>query len=151
MSERHDHAPTGGPLMSLPKWYYTDPKVLEREKDKIFAKCWQYAGHLGQLAEVGSYFTLEFMDESLIFVRDADRKIRGFYNVCQHRAHKLVEGQGCKKILTCPYHAWSYALDGRLLSARGMDRTASVPGCRLRTRARKGRDAERSHHVQSRS
>ena len=123
MSERHDHSSTGGPLMSLPKWYYTDPKVLEREKDKIFAKCWQYAGHLGQLTEVGSYFTLEFMDESLIFVRDADRKVRGFYNVCQHRAHRLVEGQGCKKILTCPYHAWSYALDGRLLSARGMDRT----------------------------
>jgi len=53
--EMHDHSPTGGPLMSLPKWYYTDPKVLEREKDKIFAKCWQYAGHLGQLTEVGSF------------------------------------------------------------------------------------------------
>jgi phenylpropionate dioxygenase-like ring-hydroxylating dioxygenase large terminal subunit len=109
--------------MTMPKRYYIDPSILEREKEEIFRKSWQYAGHACQLPDVGSYFTLDFLDESLFFQRDADRKIRGFYNVCQHRAHRLVKGEGCKKVLTCPYHAWSYGLDGRLRSAPGSDRT----------------------------
>src|SRR6266481_4114854 len=112
----------GGCIMTLPKRYYTEPNILEREKEEIFHKSWQYAGHACQLPDVGSYFTLDYLDDSLLFVRDADRKIRGFYNVCQHRAHQLVKGHGCKKVLTCPYHAWSYGLDGRLRSARGTDR-----------------------------
>jgi len=114
--------PERGNIMTLPKRYYTDPSVLEREKRKIFCRSWQYAGHACQLPDVGSYFTLDFLDDSLFFIRDAERRIRGFYNVCQHRAHQLVEGQGCKQILTCPYHAWSYGLDGTLRSARGTDR-----------------------------
>ncbi len=115
-------ARAGGCIMTLPKRYYTEPNILEREKEEIFHKSWQYAGHACQLPDVGSYFTLDYLDDSLLFVRDADRKIRGFYNVCQHRAHQLVKGHGCKKVLTCPYHAWSYGLDGRLRSARGTDR-----------------------------
>ncbi|MEA2780112.1 MAG: carnitine monooxygenase subunit [Rhodospirillaceae bacterium] len=111
-------------VLTIPKHYYTDPSILEREKEKIFSRSWQYAGHACHLPEIGSYFTVEFLNDSFLFVRDTERTIRGFYNVCQHRAHRLVNGQGCKKILTCPYHAWSYGLDGKLRSARGTDRGA---------------------------
>jgi carnitine monooxygenase subunit len=112
------------PLLTMPKHYYTDPGILEREKERIFSRSWQYAGHTCQLPEAGSYFTVDFLNDSLLFVRGTEGTIRGFYNVCQHRAHRLVNGAGCKRVLTCPYHAWSYGLDGKLRSARGTDGSA---------------------------
>jgi phenylpropionate dioxygenase-like ring-hydroxylating dioxygenase large terminal subunit len=115
-------AGASGSIMTLPKRYYTDPTILDREREAIFYKSWQYAGYAQQLPDVGSYFTIDFFGESLVFLRDSDRNIRGFYNVCQHRAHRLMKGAGCKRILTCPYHAWTYELDGSLRSARGTER-----------------------------
>jgi carnitine monooxygenase subunit len=109
-------------VLTLPKRYYTNPAILEEESIKIFSQSWQYAGHACQLPQVGSYFTIDFLGNSLFFVRDDEHQIRGFYNVCQHRAHQIVRGEGCKKVLTCPYHAWSYRLDGELRSARGTER-----------------------------
>jgi choline monooxygenase len=110
--------------LTLPKHYYTDQEIFEQEKVRIFSKSWQYGGHACHLPDVGSYFTMDFVGDSLFFVRDNQGQIRGFYNVCQHRAHQVVRGEGCKKILTCPYHAWSYGLDGKLRSARGTERNA---------------------------
>ena len=106
----------------LPARYYLDPGVLELEKERIFFRSWLLAGHISQLAEPGSYFTLDLLGERLFFVRGEDDEIRGFYNVCRHRAHALVEGRGCKHTITCPYHAWTYGLDGTLRHARNSHR-----------------------------
>ena len=92
--------------------------VLEIEKERIFSHSWLLAGHIGQLPEVGSYFSLDLLGERLFFIRGEDDEIRGFYNVCRHRAHELVQGSGCTQSITCPYHAWTYALDGTLRHAR---------------------------------
>ena len=102
----------------LPARYYLDQTILELEKERIFFRSWLLAGHVSQLPRPGSYFTVDMLCERLFFVRGEDNELRGFYNVCRHRAHQLVEGSGCKSALTCPYHAWTYALDGRLRHAR---------------------------------
>ena len=106
----------------LPARYYVDPTILDLEKERIFFRSWLLAGHVSQLSRPGSYFTVELLGERLFFVRGEDNENRGFYNVCRHRAHELVSGSGCKRMITCPYHAWSYALDGTLRHARNSDR-----------------------------
>jgi choline monooxygenase len=86
-------------------------------------RSWQYAGHVSLLPEPGDYAVREIGDESVILLRDAAGELRGFYNVCQHRGHRLLEGEGhLKKIITCPYHAWAYDLSGALRTARGSER-----------------------------
>ena len=108
--------------LRLPARYYLDEQFLEMEKERIFSRSWLLAGHVSQLPETGSYFTLDLLGEHLMFVRDDDGLVRGFYNVCRHRAHQLVQGSGCKNAITCPYHAWTYELDGRLRHARNSDK-----------------------------
>ncbi|MHC8507860.1 MAG: aromatic ring-hydroxylating oxygenase subunit alpha [Rhodospirillales bacterium] len=115
----------GAPVHSLGARYYTDPKVFAREKEAVFFKTWQFAGHAADIAEAGDYFTFSIADQNLFCVRGADGDIRCFYNVCQHRAHPLLEGAGSKRLLVCPYHAWSYELDGRLRKAPNSE---STPG-----------------------
>lgn len=97
--------------------YYTDPAIFELEQDKIFAKTWQYACPVSELPKIGSYKTFEIAGENLFAIRGKDGQIRSFYNVCQHRAHRIVQGVGRTRSLVCPYHAWSYELDGGLRSA----------------------------------
>lgn len=111
--------------------YYTDPAQFERERERIFRRTWQYAGHISQLEVCGDYFAFELHGRSLFCVRDAGETIRAFYNVCVHRAHQLVVGRGNKNVLVCPYHAWSYALDGRLKSAPGTNRVAGFDKSRI--------------------
>jgi choline monooxygenase len=108
---------------TLPGHFYYEPAIFEREKDEIFYRTWQYAGHVSQLAEPGDFITEEVGDESVIVLRDRAGELRAFYNVCQHRAHRLLEGEGrLKSVITCPYHAWCYGLDGALRAARNSDR-----------------------------
>ena len=102
------------PLLSLDARYYTDPAIFEIESRGLFASSWQFAGHASQLQRPGDYFTFEMAGESLFCVMDRDGAINAFYNVCQHRAHQLVQGSGRANVLTCPYHAWSYDLGGQL-------------------------------------
>jgi len=106
-----------GPVTALDPAYYTDPEVFRRERERIFFRTWQYAGHVSRLDKPGSYFTFSILDQDLFCVKGRDGEIRCFYNVCQHRAHQLVQGEGRKHMLTCPYHAWAYDLTGRLRSA----------------------------------
>ena len=113
------------PVHSLDARYYTSPAVFEAERKGLLARTWQYAGHVSQLENPGDYFTFEIAGESLFCVRGRDGEIRGFYNVCQHRAHQLVEGDGNTKLLVCPYHAWTYELTGALRSGPNI---RSVPG-----------------------
>jgi phenylpropionate dioxygenase-like ring-hydroxylating dioxygenase large terminal subunit len=88
--------------------------VLARERELLFAHAWQYAGHAGQLAEPGSYFTLRAGDVPLVVVRDREGELRAFVNVCRHRGAEVVSGEGRCTTLQCHYHAWTYGLDGEL-------------------------------------
>ena len=106
---------------TLPARHYVDPQIYAWEQAAIFARSWCYAGHLGALAEPGCYITCRIADENIIVIRGKDGVLRGFYNVCQHRAHELLKGSGKAKFITCPYHAWTYHADGRLRTARGSE------------------------------
>jgi phenylpropionate dioxygenase-like ring-hydroxylating dioxygenase large terminal subunit len=101
---------------TLPASWYSDPAIYELERDRIFARCWQYAGPLEWLAEDGGYFTTRAGHVPVVVVRDGD-EIRAHINVCRHRAHLVAQGRGVRKALQCPYHAWTYGLDGCLRSA----------------------------------
>jgi carnitine monooxygenase subunit len=105
---------------TLPSWLYTNPEVLEVEKRQIFSRTWQYVGHISQFSKPGDYFTAQVGDRPIIVSCGQDGEIRAFYNVCSHRAAKLVEGEGNKAVFTCPYHAWTYRTDGSLLRAPNM-------------------------------
>jgi choline monooxygenase len=109
---------------TLPAQLYTDPSILLAEKEKLFSRTWQVVGHASQVTSPGDYFTTELMSEPLLFVRGSDSKLRGFYNVCRHRAGPPAEGCGSRKLFRCGYHGWTYALDGSLLSATEIEGVA---------------------------
>jgi choline monooxygenase len=102
---------------SLPAFFYTDPSVLALEHEKIFAKTWQVVGHCHQVANPGDFFTTDLHGEPLLLVRGSDGNLRGFYNVCRHRAGPPAEGCGSRKLFRCGYHGWTYGLDGSLITA----------------------------------
>jgi choline monooxygenase len=106
---------------TLPSSFYLDADVLEREKTGIFWKTWQVIGHREQVARPGDYFTFDLVGEPLLVVRETSGNLRGFYNVCRHRAGPPAEGCGNRKVFRCGYHGWTYGLDGRLLNAPEMD------------------------------
>jgi choline monooxygenase len=102
---------------TLPARLYTDAEVFAEEKEKIFARTWQVVGHASQVARPGDYFTTELIGEPLVFVRGVDGRLRGFYNVCRHRAGPPAEGCGSRRLFRCAYHGWTYSLDGALIKA----------------------------------
>ena len=109
---------------TLPQRYFVSPEIFAQELEKIFATNWVLVGHQSQLTEPGDYFLAEVAGESLIVTKDQRSTIRAFYNVCRHRGARLCEEQnGHAAAIQCPYHAWTYALDGRLLGAPHMDET----------------------------
>ncbi len=110
---------------ALPGRYYTDPEIFARIRDRVFFRTWQFACHESRIPETGDYYAFSILDQDLFIVRQKDGSLRCFYNVCQHRAHPLVQGSGRVRVLVCPYHAWSYGLDGHLRGARG---TKDQPG-----------------------
>jgi choline monooxygenase len=93
---------------------YVDPAVAAQEKERIFARTWQVVGNREQVARPGDYFTTQLVGEPLLIVRGADLQLRGFYNVCRHRAGPPAEGCGSRKLFRCIYHGWTYNLDGSL-------------------------------------
>ena len=107
---------------TLPWSWYSDPSVLEVEHARVFARYWQYAGHAGQVAEPGSFATTRVGHLPVVLVRDREGVLRAFLNVCRHRGSLVCDGAGRRESLQCPYHAWTYALDGSLLAAPRSDR-----------------------------
>jgi phenylpropionate dioxygenase-like ring-hydroxylating dioxygenase large terminal subunit len=101
---------------TLPYSWYTDPEILRREEELILRPAWQYVGHTGQLATPG-YFATKVGRTPVVVTRDRDGSLRGFINVCRHRGFALAEGEASRETLQCPYHAWTYGLDGRLRKA----------------------------------
>ena len=116
--------------MSLAAEAYVDPFWFDVETGAVFARSWQWVCHAEKLREPGSYVATEIAGRPIVLVRDGDR-LRAFYNVCKHRAHHLVEGEGTIRALTCPYHAWVYDLGGRLTAARHTrtSRGSTPPTC----------------------
>jgi phenylpropionate dioxygenase-like ring-hydroxylating dioxygenase large terminal subunit len=107
---------------SLPATWYTDPAIVDLERERIFRRHWQYVGRTAQVAEVGDFFTgLTGGDLPVVVVRSEDG-LQAFVNVCRHRRHEVMSGAGNRKALQCPYHAWTYGLDGRLKSAPRSER-----------------------------
>ena len=96
--------------------------MLRREQERIFARSWQYVGHTGQLAGSGDFFPARLGRIPVVVVRDDEDAVRAFLNVCRHRGCVLVDEPGNRRTLQCPYHAWTYALDGRLLAAPRAER-----------------------------
>ena len=114
---------------SLPGWLYSDPEYFELECARVIRPSWQIVCHESDLAEPGAWRTLAYLGEQVIVVRGADGAVRGFHNVCRHRAMRLVDGaSGCARKLVCPYHAWVYELDGRL---SGVPMKSDYPALRL--------------------
>lgn len=101
---------------SLPGWIYRDADFLLAEKEQVFAPSWQVICHLNDIPKPGDYHTLDFLGEPLVAVRGRDLRVRAFFNVCRHRAARLVDGGAghCPGRIVCPYHAWTYDLDGAL-------------------------------------
>ena len=107
---------------TLPASWYSDPDIARLERDRVFRRSWQYAGPAEQVAEPGQFFSTRVGPIPVLVVRDKQGDLRGFVNVCRHRAHIVAEGSGRRETLQCPYHAWTYDLDGCLRSAPRSDR-----------------------------
>ena len=106
--------------MGLPGWLYRDPEAYALEQERIFRRSWQLVCHLSDIPKAGYWQSLAIGQESIIVIRGEDGAVRALSNVCRHRAARLVDGeQGCTKKLVCPYHAWTYELDGALSGVPG--------------------------------
>ena len=108
--------------LTLPAGWYSDPDVYRLEQERIFRRGWQYGGTAASVAEPGSFFTCRAGDIPILVVRGKDGELRGFVNVCRHRGHEVASGCGKRETLQCPYHAWTYDLDGSLRAAPRSDR-----------------------------
>jgi choline monooxygenase len=105
---------------TLPARLYVDPVFLALEEQNVFGRTWQLVGRVDQVAEPGQYFTAEIGSEAIVIARDGDT-LRGFHNICLHRAGPVAEACGRRQTLQCRYHGWTYRLDGSLLRAPEME------------------------------
>jgi len=102
---------------TIPYDWYIDPAVARLEQERIFRRTWQYAAHTGELSEPGSFVTARAGVVPVVIVRGRDNELRAFVNVCRHRGYLLCDGAGKRETIQCPYHAWTYDLDGSLRTA----------------------------------
>jgi len=103
---------------SIHKICYIGSQFLDIERQEVFEKSWQFVCHEEKLRDAGSYVVTEIQGKSVFVARTDGGELKAFYNVCKHRAHELLSGEGRTKLITCPYHAWVYKLDGTLFNAR---------------------------------
>ncbi len=103
---------------SLPREYYVSPETFELEFPRIFARQWILVGHTCQIPKAGDFFTVDIAGENIIIVRGEGDELHGLFNVCRHRGSRVCDAaKGHVKRFVCPYHAWTYAIDGRLEAA----------------------------------
>ena len=111
---------------TIPSAWYTDPRLLELEHQRVFGRTWQVVGRVDQLDEAGRYITGTVGNEPIVVVAGGDNTLRGFFNVCRHHAAAVATGPAGKvPSLRCPYHGWTYGLDGAL---KGMPEFDGVCG-----------------------
>ena len=108
---------------TLGREYFVSQEIYREELERIFMRCWLPAGHVSQLEQSGSYFLFELESESVIVLRDGDGDIRAFHNLCRHRGSRLCQERSGRlgERIVCPYHAWTYARDGKLQRAPNME------------------------------
>ena len=108
---------------SLDQEFYVNQDIFDLDIKNIFSKQWVFVGHISRIPNLGDYFLFNIGKESIIIIRDNDDSVHAHYNVCRHRGSQIcLENEGNAKVLTCPYHAWSYNLDGSLRGARLMEK-----------------------------
>ena len=107
---------------TIPWSWYSDPVVLRLEQERIFRRAWHYVARVDEIAEPGSFLATRAGDVPIVLVRDDEGALRSFLNVCRHRGSLVCEGAGRRATLQCPYHAWTYGLDGRLVAAPRLNR-----------------------------
>jgi choline monooxygenase len=107
---------------TLPWSWYVDPAVYRLEQERIFRRFWQYVARTDEISEPASFHTSRAGDLPVLLVRDGEGELRAFLNVCRHRGSIICRGSGKRQTLQCPYHAWTYDFDGRLLKAPRSDR-----------------------------
>jgi phenylpropionate dioxygenase-like ring-hydroxylating dioxygenase large terminal subunit len=112
--------PAAPSAQTLPGWTYSDPGFFAAEKEALFLRSWQLVCHVSEVAAPGDFATLSILGERALVVRQEDGSLRAFYNVCRHRASAVLSGQGsCGAMIRCPYHGWTYRLDGSLRAVPG--------------------------------
>lgn len=124
-----DFCKNPGKSYTLPARFYHDPEIYELEKRAIFFDSWLYAGHVSQLQNPGDYLTTRIRDQNLFVIRSHSGELNAFYNVCAHRGHELLKGQGRTNVIVCPYHAWAYDFDGALKAARNSENVEGFNKC----------------------
>ena len=107
---------------AMPPSVYTSPEFLLSEIEDVFAREWVCVGRASALRATGDYLTYEVAGQPVIVLRDASGELRALSNVCRHRMSTIMEGAGSCRALVCPYHGWTYNLDGALRGAPAMDR-----------------------------
>ena len=142
-ADRHRHTELGAgieaarkPLAEathLPSYIYTSAEIFEREKGRIFKKDWLAVARVEEIENAGDYMTFDIVGEPIIVARNNNGEINAFYNVCVHRGTEVAAGSGNRKTFSCPYHAWTYDLSGRLVGAAYMDdvKNFALDDCRL--------------------
>ena len=117
---------------TLPARWYVDPAMLEIEHCAVFGRTWQAVGHAAWVSEPGRWFACEIAGEPVLVTRDEDGVLRAMSNVCRHRGAELCRGRGEASVIRCPYHAWSYTLDGALHGAPEFEGVADWDRARVR-------------------
>src|ERR687892_585739 len=117
---------TADKTTTLPWSWYSDPAVFEIERERIFRRSWQYVGRADEVPEPSSFAATRAGHIPVVLVRDAEGTLRAFLNVCRHRGSLVCEGSGRRTTLQCPYHAWTYGLDGRLIAAPRASREGGI-------------------------
>ena len=120
---------------TLPAHWYTDPAFLQSDLSVIHEPQWQLIGHVSQLEHIGSHIMATVSGKPIFVVRGEDQQLRGFYNVCQHRAGPIVRENGCSRSLVCKYHGWTYGLDGQLRRTPEMDGVEKLQPERIHLKA----------------
>jgi len=114
---------------TMPARFYTDSEIYELEKESIFYRNWCYVGHASQLLTAGEFITVKIHEQSVFVIKTKSGELKAFYNVCLHRGHELLSGEGKTNIIVCPYHAWAYDFDGNLKAARNSENVAEFNKC----------------------
>ena len=114
---------------TMPARFYHEPEVYDLEQENIFYQSWLYVGHVSRLKNPGDYITVRIHQQSIFVIRGRSGELRGFYNVCLHRGHELLNGEGRTNVIVCPYHAWAYDFNGSLKAARNSENVEGFDRC----------------------
>ena len=115
----------------LPRWCYLSEEFYQRELERIFLRTWLFIDRLDAIPECGDYITVDTVAGPVIVLRDQGGVVRALANTCRHRGSRVLNGRGNCRSIVCPYHSWTYDLDGTLLRALGMEKSVGFEHARL--------------------